>query len=310
MRLTKVRDTKVPEYHRYQSTNSTKQKGREMNYKSVEYLKSIKNNNNPLFFILGPCVIESESHLLKMAEAIKHISQKLKFHLIFKSSFDKANRTSLENYRGPGLVDGCKLLARIRDEFDVPVITDVHSPEQVELVAPYVDILQVPAFLCRQTDLLVAAGKSGKIINAKKGQFVSPEAMGKALKKIESTGNKSIWICERGYAFGYNNLIVDYRNFPIMKSFGHPILFDATHSVQRPSGDGCSSGGNREFIPSLACAAVAQGIAGLFMEVHDNPEKALCDGPNSVRLSQLEGFIKYLMELDQFVKERKLPELS
>jgi 2-dehydro-3-deoxyphosphooctonate aldolase (KDO 8-P synthase) len=177
-------------------------------------------------------------------------------------------------------------------------------------VAPHVDIIQIPAFLCRQTDLLVAAGKTRKIVHAKKGQFVSPEAMGKALKKITSTGNESVWVCERGYTFGYNNLVVDYRNFPIMKSFGLPVVFDATHSVQRPSGDGCSSGGNREFIPNLASAAVAQGIAGLFMEVHDNPEKALCDGPNSIRLSQLEGFIKYLIELDQFVKERNFPEFS
>ena len=284
---------------------------------TLTYLKKIKHNNAPLFFILGPCVIESETHSLKMAEALKKISQNLKFHLIFKSSFDKANRTSLENYRGPGLEDGLKILEKVRSEFDIPIITDIHTPEQVERVAPHVDVLQLPAFLCRQTDLLVAAGKTGKIINAKKGQFVSPEAMGKALKKITSTGNDSVWVCERGYTFGYGNLIVDYRNFPIMKSFGHPVVFDATHSVQRPSGlnppaggSGCSSGGDREFIPNLASAAVVQGIAGLFMEVHDNPEKALCDGPNSIRLSQLEDFIRYLMDLDAFVKERKMPELA
>jgi 2-dehydro-3-deoxyphosphooctonate aldolase (KDO 8-P synthase) len=270
---------------------------------TITHLKTIKNNKHPLFFILGPCVIESEIHTIKIAEALKKISENLKFNFIFKSCFDKANRTSLENYRGPGLDAGLKILTKIRNEFDVPVITDIHSPEQAEIVAPHVDVVQTPAFLCRQTDLLVAAGKTGKIVHAKKGQFVSPEAMGKALKKITSTGNDSVWLCERGYTFGYGNLAVDYRNFPIMKSFGHPVVFDATHSVQRPSGQGCSSGGNREFIPNLASAAVAQGIAGIFMEVHDEPEKALCDGPNSVRLSQLEGFIKYLMELDQFVSE-------
>jgi len=278
--------------------------------KQIEHLERIKGNDAPLFFILGPCVIESEAHSLKVAEFLKKLSEKLNFTFIFKSSFDKANRTSLQNFRGVGLDEGCKILSRIRTELDVPVVTDIHAPEQAAIVAEHVDILQLPAFLCRQTDLLVAAGKTGKIVNIKKGQFISPEAFGPAVKKVTSTGNEKVWLCERGYAFGYNNLIVDYRNFPIMKSFGHPVVFDATHSVQRPSGQGGSSGGNREFVPNLLSAAVAQRIAGIFMEVHDEPEKALCDGPNSVRLSQLEDFLKYIIDLDAWVKSRPWPEIS
>lgn len=264
----------------------------------------------PVFFILGPCVIENEKHTLMMAETLKKLSEKLKFNLIFKSSFDKANRTSLNNFRGHGLDEGCRILKRVKDDFGLQVITDVHESSQVEKVAASVDILQIPAFLCRQTDLLLEAGKTGKTINLKKGQFVSPEAIEMSLKKITSTGNEAVWLCERGYMFGYNNMVVDYRNFPIMKSFGKPIVFDATHSVQRPSGQGCSSGGNREFVPALASAAIAQGIDGIFMEVHDNPEKALCDGPNSIRLSQLEALLGYLIDLDAWVKNRKFPEIS
>ncbi|MCK4518076.1 3-deoxy-8-phosphooctulonate synthase, partial [Candidatus Babeliales bacterium] len=192
----------------------------------------------------------------------------------------------------------------------VPVITDLHNAAEAEAVAEHVDILQLPAFLCRQTDLLVAAGKTGKIIHVKKGQFIAPETMKKVIEKITSTGNESVWVCERGYTFGYNNLVVDYRNFPIMKTFGKPVVFDATHSVQRPSAQGCSSGGDRKFIPNLATAAVTQRIAGIFMEVHDKPEEALCDGPNSIRLSQLEEFLKYLIELDAWVKSRSYPKLS
>ena len=270
----------------------------------------IKNNDHPLFFILGPCVIESESHTLKMAEALKKLSAKLKFSFIFKSSFDKANRTSLENFRGMGIKRGCKILEKVGRELDIPVITDIHEPQQAEIVAEYVDVLQIPAFLCRQTDLLIAAGKTGKTINLKKGQFTTPESMEKAVKKIASTGNEKIWLCERGYTFGYSNLVVDYRNFPIMKSFGYPVVFDATHSVQRPSIQGCSSGGDRRFIPPLAAAAVAQRIAGIFMEVHDNPAAAPCDGPNSVPLNQLEELLQYLIELDLWVKSRPYPELS
>ncbi len=268
------------------------------------------NLNSPLFFILGPCVIENEVHSLKAAEFLKKLSEKLKFNFIFKSSFDKANRTSLGNYRGTGFNEGLKVLEKVRSTFDIPVITDIHEISQVNEVASVVDVLQIPAFLCRQTDLLLAAGKTGKFINVKKGQFLAPENMKSVLEKVTSTGNKKIWACERGYSFGYNNLIVDYRNFEIMKRFGHPVVFDATHSVQMPSANGCSSGGDRRFAAPLAISAVAQGISGVFMEVHDNPEHALCDGPNSIRFSQLEELLKYLIDLDYWVKSKKTPEIS
>jgi 2-dehydro-3-deoxyphosphooctonate aldolase (KDO 8-P synthase) len=277
---------------------------------TLDNLKNIKSNSSPLFFILGPCVIESEQHSLMAAEFLKNLSEKLKFNFIFKSSFDKANRTSLDNFRGIGFEQGLKILERVRKEFDVPVITDIHELSHVNEVASVVDVLQIPAFLCRQTDLLVAAGKTGKFINAKKGQFLAPENMKSVVDKIESTGNDNVWVCERGYSFGYNNLVVDYRNFEIMKRFGNPVVFDATHSVQMPSANGCSSGGDRRFAVPLAISAVAQGIAGVFMEVHDNPEKALCDGPNSIRFSQLEDLLKYLIDLDNFVKAKKRPEIS
>jgi 2-dehydro-3-deoxyphosphooctonate aldolase (KDO 8-P synthase) len=277
---------------------------------TLDNLKNIKSNSSPLFFILGPCVIESEQHSLMAAEFLKNLSEKLKFNFIFKSSFDKANRTSLDNFRGIGFEQGLKILERVRKEFDVPVITDIHELSHVNEVASVVDVLQIPAFLCRQTDLLVAAGKTGKFINAKKGQFLAPENMKSVVDKIESTGNDNVWVCERGYSFGYNNLVVDYRNFEIMKRFGNPVVFDATHSVQMPSANGCSSGGDRRFAVPLAISAVAQGIAGVFMEVHDNPEKALCDGPNSIRFSQLEDLLKYLIDLDNFVKAKKRPKIS
>ncbi len=276
----------------------------------VNLFRNIKTNADPLFFILGPCVMESESHVLKMAEFLKHLSEKLNFNFIFKSSFDKANRTSLKNFRGLGLQKGLEVLSSVRSEFELPVISDVHETCQVEQVASVVDVIQIPALLCRQTDLLLAAGKTGKIVNVKKGQFVSAENMEPLVQKIESTENKNIWLCERGYTFGYNNLIVDYRNFAIMKNLGKPVVFDATHSVQMPSGQGGSSGGDRRFVSPLAVSAIAQGIAGIFMEVHDNPEKALCDGPNSVRLSQLEDFLKYLIDLDSFIKSKKVPVIS
>ena len=264
----------------------------------------------PLFFILGPCAIESESHSLKMAEALKELSEKLKFNFIFKSSFDKANRTSVDSPRGVGIDKGLKILSKVREQFDVPVITDAHEVWQMDQVGNVVDVIQIPAFLCRQTDLLIAAGKTGKIVNVKKGQFVSAETMGNVAKKVQSSGNDKIWLTERGYTFGYNNLVVDYRNFPIMKKFNRPIIFDATHSVQRPSGQGNVSGGDRSLVPNLAAAAVVQNIAGVFMEVHDNPEKALADGPNSIRLSQLESLLSYLIDLDSWVKSNKMPDMS
>ncbi len=281
-----------------------------MSTNTFSWLKEVKGNASPLFFILGPCVIESEQHTLMVAEYLKKLSEKLNFKFVFKSCFDKANRTALNNYRGLGFDAGLKILEKARNEFNIPVITDVHETIQVKAIADVADVIQIPAFLCRQTDLLVAAGKSGKVIHVKKGQFVAPEVMPSVYEKIESTGNSNIWGCERGYTMGYGNLVVDYRNFPILKSFGKPVVFDATHAVQRPSGLGCSSGGDRKFVPPLAAAAVIQGIAGLFMEVHDHPEKALCDGPNSIRLSQLEELITYLIDLDAWVKARPLPQAS
>jgi len=274
------------------------------------FFEKIKDNNSPIFFILGPCVIESELQTLKTAEFLKNLSAKLKFNFIFKSSFDKANRTSIKGFRGVGFDAGLKILQKAKDEFNIPIITDIHESHQAQIVSEHVDILQIPAFLCRQTDLLIAAGKTGKPINVKKGQFVAPEVMKTAIEKIESTNNKSIWLCERGYAFGYGNLIVDYRNFPIMKDFDKPVIFDATHSVQRPSSNNFSTGGDRKFIPNLAAAAISQKIAGIFMEVHENPEQAFSDGPNSIRLSQLEDFLRYLIDLDQWVKRKDFPELS
>lgn len=276
----------------------------------VEWVKKIGGNRDALFFILGPCAIENEAHSLKVAEYLKTLSEKLKFKLIFKSSFDKANRTTLQSYRSVGLDEGLRILEKVKKNLDVPVITDVHEVYQVEAVAQVVDVLQTPSFLCRQTDLLVAAGKMGKPINVKKGQFVTVEVMQHALKKIQATGNQNAWLCERGYTFGYNNLVVDYCNFPQMKACNVPVIFDVTHSVQRPGGLGNASGGDRSLVPALAAAAVVQGIAGMFMEVHEQPEKALSDGPNSVRLSDLEKLLSYLIDLDQWAKEREIPEIK
>jgi len=276
----------------------------------TEWVKKIGGNRDALFFILGPCAIENEAHSLKIAEFLKVLSEKLKFNLIFKSSFDKANRTTLQSYRSVGLDEGLRILEKVKKMFDLPVVTDVHEVCQIEAVAEVADVLQTPSFLCRQTDLLVAAGKTGKPINVKKGQFVTVEIMRHALEKIRATGNKNAWLCERGYTFGYNNLIVDYCNFPVMKSYNAPVIFDVTHSVQRPGGLGNASGGDRSLVPALAAAAVVQGIAGMFMEVHEQPEKALSDGPNSVRLSDLEKLLRYLIDLDQWVKNREIPEIS
>jgi 2-dehydro-3-deoxyphosphooctonate aldolase (KDO 8-P synthase) len=274
---------------------------------ALKHLQSITDNTKPLVFMLGPCAIENESDTRKTAEFLKKLSQDLKFTLIFKSSFDKANRTSLSNYRSVGLKEGMRILGAIREDFDVPIVTDIHEPWQAGEVAHCIDVIQIPAFLFRQTDLLAAAAKTGKIINIKKGQFASAPAAGKAAEKVVESGNKNVWLCERGYAFGYGDLIVDFRNFALMKQMGYPVIYDATHSVQKPSALGGSSGGDRTMVANLAISAVAQGIAGLFMEVHKEPEKALCDGPNSVRLSQLRDFLVHVIELDAWVKERAMP---
>lgn len=276
---------------------------------SYEWLYSV-GNDKPLFFILGPCALESESSALKSAEFLKALSEKLSFKLIFKVAFDKANRLAISSKRGMGIDKGLKILQSIKQQFDLPIITDVHEVCQVAPVAEVVDVIQIPAFLCRQTDLLVAAGKTGLPIHLKKGQFLAPENMQTLVEKVESVGNSHVWLCERGYAFGYNNLIVDTRNYPIMKRMGKPVVLDATHSVQRPGGLGGCSGGNREFVPTLAAAALVQGIAGIFMEVHESPELAHCDGPNMVRHADLEKFVRYLVDLDTWAKSNPVPEIQ
>lgn len=258
---------------------------------------------HPFLLIAGPCVLESEELAREVAAALKEIAERLAISFVFKSSFDKANRTSLDSYRGPGLEEGLKILADIRQDYNVPVISDIHETQQVDAVSGVLDVLQIPAFLCRQTDLLVAAARSGKAINLKKGQFVSPWDMANAVNKIRATGNKNLMLCERGFALGYNNLVVDMRSLPVMRSLGCPVIFDATHSVQLPGGAGGSSGGQREFIPPLARAAVAAGLDGMFMEVHPRPEKALCDGPNAMPLDRVESLLKTLLKIHAVVSE-------
>jgi 2-dehydro-3-deoxyphosphooctonate aldolase (KDO 8-P synthase) len=255
----------------------------------------------PLFLMAGPCVLESGELAWEVAREMKAITERLGISYVFKSSFDKANRTSLTSYRGPGAENGLRLLGRLREELGVPVVSDIHEPAHAELAAEYLDILQIPAFLCRQTDLLVAAAKTGKVVNVKKGQFVSPWDMEHAVNKLRSAGTERILLTERGACFGYNNLVVDMRSLQVMRSFGFPVIYDATHSVQLPGGAGGSSGGQREFIPALSRAAMAVGIDGLFIEVHPDPDKALCDGPNSLPLAEVEGVLKQLLAVRQAV---------
>jgi len=249
------------------------------------------------FVIVGPCVLESRSLALEAAAAVAEITGKLGITAIFKSSFDKANRTSIASYRGPGMAQGLSWLAEARETSGLPVVTDIHVPDQAAPVAEVVDVLQIPAFLCRQTDLLVAAAATGKVVNVKKGQFLAPWDMQNAVGKLREAGCKNLWLTERGASFGYNNLVVDFRSIPIMKSFGHPVIFDATHSVQLPGGLGGASGGQREHVPTLARAAVAAGADGVFLEVHPDPQKALCDGPNSWPLDRLEALLTDLLAI-------------
>lgn len=251
-----------------------------------------------LVLIAGPCVIESYPHLLKIAAAIKDITTKLNMPYILKSSYDKANRTALSGFRGRGLETGLQILAHVKRELAVPVLTDIHDPAQIPLAVEVADIIQVPAFLSRQTDLLLAAGRSGKPVNVKKGQFMAPWDIRKTIEKIESVDNQRILITERGVSFGYNNLVVDMRSLAIMRTFGYPVVFDATHSVQLPSGQGTSSGGQREFVAPLARAAVAVGVDVLFLEVHDEPDCAPCDGPNMIALTDLEPLLRSVLALD------------
>jgi 2-dehydro-3-deoxyphosphooctonate aldolase (KDO 8-P synthase) len=254
------------------------------------------------FVIAGPCVLESESLALRVADTMGRLCHDLGVPYIFKSSFDKANRTSLKSYRGPGLLAGLEILAKVRSNSGVPVITDIHEAAQAETVAAVVDMLQIPAFLARQTDLLVAAGNAGKPVNIKKAQFLSPWDMAKVVEKIRATGNNRLLLTERGTQLGYNNLVVDMRSFGVMAQYGCPVVFDATHSVQLPGGKGDCSGGDRRFVPALACAAVAAGAHGVFLEVHEDPDRALCDGPNSLPLNEVSGLIEKLLAIYQVVR--------
>jgi 2-dehydro-3-deoxyphosphooctonate aldolase (KDO 8-P synthase) len=257
----------------------------------------------PAAFIGGPCVIESEALVRKVGLALKKACGALKVGFVLKASYDKANRTSVKSYRGPGMEEGLATLARVAAELGVPCVTDVHEPAHAAIAARYVDMLQVPAFLCRQTDLLVACGRTGKAVNVKKGQFLSPWDMRHAVEKIESTGNKNILLTERGASFGYGNLVVDMRSFAIMRQFGVPIVHDATHCVQLPGGNGATTGGQREFVRPLARAAAAIGVDGVFFETHPNPDKALSDGPNSLKLSDVPGFLREVLRFDALAKE-------
>jgi len=258
--------------------------------------------NNPIVLIAGPCVIESEDQVRKTVKGLKEITKEINIPFIFKSSYDKANRTSIKSYRGPGLKKGLEILEKIKGEFNIPLLIDVHQIEEVESVSGVADILQVPAFLCRQTDFIISIARTGKPINVKKGQFLAPWDMKNVIEKIESTGNKRILLTERGSCFGYNNLVVDMKSLPVMRSFGYPVIFDATHSVQKPGGRGTITGGEREYVPFLAQAAVATGIDGLFLEVHPEPERALSDGPNMMKLSQVKELLEKLIRIDKIVK--------
>ncbi|MGA1840434.1 MAG: 3-deoxy-8-phosphooctulonate synthase [bacterium] len=257
----------------------------------------------PVALIAGPCVIESESHCMRMAESLKNLTSHLNLPFIFKASFDKANRTSYKSYRGPGLDKGLPILKKIRERFLIPVLSDIHAPEQAEIAAEVLDILQIPAFLCRQTDLILAAAKTGKVINIKKGQFIAPGEVEQIGAKVRETGNDRILITERGYMFGYNNLVVDFRSIPIIRGLGYPVVFDATHSVQLPAQKGTCSGGDRRFCPYLIRAAMAVGCDALFLEVHDRPDEALCDGPNMIPLQELEEILIQATEIDRLVKK-------
>ena len=252
---------------------------------------------NPLLLIAGPCVLESEELARRVASEMKEICARLNLSYVFKASFDKANRTSISSFRGPGLEKGLEIMAKIREKLAVPVISDIHEPAQAAIAAEVLDIIQIPAFLCRQTDLLSAAARTGKPINLKKGQFVSPWDIKNAVNKIRESGSSQVMLVERGSCFGYNNLVVDMRSFPVMQGFDCPVIYDATHSVQLPGGAGSSSGGQREFIPPLSRAAVAAGVDGLFMEVHPDPSCALCDGPNSIALDDIEALLKQLVAI-------------
>ena len=264
------------------------------------------SNDSKITVIAGPCAMESRDHAIEMASAIKEISNKHNIHMIYKSSFDKANRTSIKSDRGIGIRKAMPIFSEIQELLKLPVVTDVHSIEECKIVGETVDVIQIPAFLCRQTDLLIAAGETGKIINIKKGQFLAPWDMANVARKVESTGNKNIMLCERGVSFGYNTLVSDMRSLAIMAKTGYPIIFDATHSVQQPGSSGDKSGGDRTFAPILARAAVAVGVAGVFMETHQDPDNAPSDGPNMIYLNELENIIETLLGFDSVAKKHPI----
>jgi 2-dehydro-3-deoxyphosphooctonate aldolase (KDO 8-P synthase) len=271
--------------------------------REVKVGETVFGGGRPLVLIAGPCVIENLDHTLRTAEVLKGIATRLGIGLVFKASYDKANRTSVSSFRGPGMDEGLNILARVKNNFALPVLSDIHDLGQVAPAAEVLDVLQIPAFLCRQTDLLAAAGASGRVVNVKKGQFLAPWDMKNAVGKIESVGNRNILLTERGASFGYNNLVVDMRSLPIMRETGCPVIFDATHSVQLPGGAGSSSAGQRQFIGALSRAAVGAGIDGLFWEVHEDPDRALCDGPNSLPLDQVEAQLRQILAIDAIVKK-------
>ena len=278
-------------------------------------MKQVKLNSYTIgggagfILIAGPCVLENETSAMEMAEYLKNLTARLKIPFVFKASYDKANRTSVAAYRGPGARAGLEILKKVREKIGVPVLSDVHRFEEIDEAAGVLDVMQVPAFLCRQTDFVVEVAKKAKIVNVKKGQFLAPWDVANIIGKIQSVGNENILITERGASFGYNNLVFDVRALPIVRAMGYPVIFDATHSVQLPGGQGSSSGGERRHVPVLARAAVAAGVSGLFMETHPEPDKALSDGPNSWPLGRMAELLETLVELDRLVKSRPLAEL-
>jgi len=278
--------------------------------KEIKIGNVIFGGNKPFVLIAGPCVVENKATVFQIAEKLVAITKKLKVPFVFKASYDKANRTSVDSFRGPGVGEGLQILKEVKKNFGVAILSDVHDVHDMKTAAEVVDIIQIPAFLCRQTDLLLAAGCTGKIVNVKKGQFLAPWDMKSVVKKIESTGNKKILLTERGVSFGYNNLVTDFRSLSIMRDLGYPVVFDASHSVQEPGGLGNASGGKSEFIPLLARCALAAGCDGIFMETHVDPSKALSDGPNMLPLSKMEKLLIELKAIDQIVKINKLNQVN
>ncbi len=274
-----------------------------MEYKTVKVGDIVIGKDAPIVLIAGPCVIESEESVLRQAGKLKEITAKLKVPFIFKASYDKANRSSVDSYRGPGIEEGLKILEKVKKEIDVPVLSDVHSVQQVSAVSEVLDVIQIPAFLCRQTDLVVEAAATGKPVNIKKGQFMSPKEMDNIVKKAESTGNKNIMLTERGTTFGYNMLVNDFRGLVIMKQTGYPVVYDATHSVQMPGGKGTASGGEAQYVLPLSRAAVSVGCDALFVEVHDDPSKALSDGPNMLKMDELEEYLSQIKIIEEALRE-------